>query len=159
MPYRRCCTDCIQLPLHVLQASNIPLQAVHLVGPSCCVGSQVSIFRVARCKTSDPVGAGLIRSAAGSGIRGITAGGAEHAVKLSAGSSQASFRSLARQDGTTVLSIGTVSFLLPAAFDRGLALFNLDLFIGGTVGVLFSAVPADAGEERNKRSSSRKGND
>ncbi|MFA1637586.1 hypothetical protein ACDY95_29335, partial [Achromobacter ruhlandii] len=91
---------------------------VHLVGPSCGVGSQVSIFRVARCKTSDPVGAGFIRSAAGSGIRGITAGGAEHAVKVSTGSSQASFRSLARQDGTTVLGISTI-FLQLVGFGDG----------------------------------------
>ncbi|MCH3779598.1 hypothetical protein LZC06_08720, partial [Campylobacter coli] len=78
------------------------------VGPPRCVGSQVSIFRVARCKTSDPVGAGFIRSAAGSGILGITARGAEHAVKLSTSSSQASFRSLARQHGAAVLGISTI---------------------------------------------------
>ncbi|EGP43101.1 hypothetical protein [Achromobacter insuavis] len=135
------------------QTAYITLQAVHLVGPFGCVDSQVSIFRVARCKTSDPVGAGFIRSAAGSGIRGITAGGAEHAVKLSTGSSQASFRSLARQDGTTVLGISTVFLQLVGLSDGALGGLGADAFLGDAVGLPAGAVQHDASAHQESRGS------
>src|SRR5690606_12610632 len=95
------------------------LQAVDLVSPARRVYGQLSIFRVARCKTSDPVGAGIIRSAAGSGIRGVTAVGEQQPVKTSTGNSQVTLRSFARQDGATVDCICTIFLHLHAALDGG----------------------------------------
>src|SRR5690606_10291894 len=95
------------------------LQSIDLIRPAGSVYGQLSILRVARCKTSDPVGAGIIRSAAGSGSRGVTAIGEQQPVKTTASGSQVTLRSLTRQYGATVDCICTVFLRLNAALDGG----------------------------------------
>jgi hypothetical protein len=129
---------------------DVNLKPVHLVSPSGGVDSQVSIRCVARCKTSDPVGAGTIRSAAGAGIRGVTTVGAEQPVKASASASQITLRSFARQHCASVLGICTISFLLHAALDGGLLFLDAGTLVRDAGQVLAVAVPTHAQQHRHQ---------
>ncbi len=127
------------------QASDVALQAVHLVSPSSSIFSQLLISSDTRPNNSDPVGAGCIRSAAGCGSFGAPLGElAEQPINPAALSNNSFFSSLTRQDGAAVFGISTISFLLPCPLDSGLAFFDFGL-PGVRPGlVLAGAVPAHA---------------
>lgn len=113
----------VKSKLLTVQRAHIPLQTVHLVGPPCSISAQSLIFRDTRPNNSDPVGPGFMMSAAGSGSRGTPAGDAlaQQPVNTSTLSGDSFFSILAGQDGTAVVGISTISFLLHCALNARLS--------------------------------------
>ncbi|AKQ59746.1 hypothetical protein ACR55_01876 [Bordetella hinzii] len=116
-----------------------------MIGPSSSILSQLLIFADTRPNNSDPVGAGVIRSADGSGSLGAPLGKlAQQPVNPSTLGSNSFLSSLARQDGTTILGISTVFFLLHGALEPRLP-FKGCGSLGCHAGVVAAgAVPADS---------------
>ncbi|KCB33750.1 hypothetical protein L541_4867 [Bordetella hinzii CA90 BAL1384] len=95
-----------------------------MIGPSSSILSQLLIFADTRPNNSEPVGAGCIRSAAGSGSLGAPLGKlAQQPVNAATLSSNSLFSSLSRQNGAAVLGISTVFLLLHGALEPRLS-FN-----------------------------------
>ncbi|RIJ02222.1 hypothetical protein DXK93_18795 [Achromobacter sp. K91] len=118
------------------------MQAVHLVGPSSSIFSQLLISPDTRSNNSDPVGAGCIRSAAGSGSFGTPPGKlAQQPVNPATLSGNSFFSSFSRQDGAAVLGISTVPFLLPGARYGRLAFLDFGLLSVSSGLILTCAIP------------------